>query len=222
MLNRNSHLIAVFTILALPAIALGANIATETWDDAKAETNGWVANTQSATVVYDADGGNPDGHIKSRRGGPFDIGALIDADDSEDFTGDFAGINMASFDAAVFGGEVTDLWLRFRTAPFENGWRYPFVLDDEEAEGGVDWDHYSVGFNPGWSDVDAAGAGWIQEDGAPTFATVMAAVDTTEVRFAADSTLLVGIDNFSLVPEPGSGMLWLTSLVSSLLATRRR
>lgn len=217
---RNQITITCLCIFALPTLASAATMATETWDDAKAGTNGWTQNTTSATVVHLTDGGNPDGHIRSRRSGPFDIGALIDSDDSSDFTGNYAGINSASFDAIVLDGQVTDLWLRFRTGPAENGWRFPFFSEDDAR--GADWIHYSVDFNPAWSDGDASGAGWIQDDSAPAFATVMAAVDTAEVRFAAGTdTLLVGIDNFSLVPEPNCLALWLMASLAIVLRARK-
>ena len=117
MFSRINGLAVVVFFLASSSISNAAIIATETWEGG--DTAGWAGNTTSANVVHVADGGNPDGHIQSRRAGNFDIGALIDSDDSSDFTGDYAGVSGVRFDAALFAGEVSDLWLRFRRGPAE-------------------------------------------------------------------------------------------------------
>ena len=194
----------------------------ETWDDGSLTTNGWVGNTTSANVVHVAAGGNPDGHILSRRAGTFDIGALIDSDDSTDFTGDYSGIGGASVDLRFISGQFTDAWLRFRTGPAVNGWRYPLT----NAFPADVWTTYAVAFDPAWSDVDAMAAGWVREDAAaPMFAATMASVDTAEVRVAGSTdSLLVGIDNFTLrgIPEPGTGLLVLAAIPTLCMIRRNR
>lgn len=183
---------------------------------------GWTGNTTSSVVVHVAAGGNPDGHIQTRRAGTegFDIGALTDI---PDFTGDYAaaGITGASVDLIFMIGDFSDAWIRFRYLDAaQNGWRYPLTDIFPDT-----WQTYVVYFDPAWSDLDARAAGWITDDdvdpGADpsvSFALTMANVYTAEVRIAGDDSMIAGIDNFAVIPEPASILF----LGLGLLALRKR
>lgn len=211
------------------SIAPAAVPTIETFDS---DTAGWTGNTTSAVVVHVAGGGNPNGHIQSRKDlSPpvFDIGALIDQADNPDFGGDYgaAGIRSATVDLRFMSGDMEAAWLRFRRGPAENGWRYPltnvFPVDQ--------WDTYGVSFDPLWSDIEAHDAGWVTDqdidpgvDPSPSFADVLAAVDTAEVRIDTGAgSALVGIDNFGIqVPEPGTGLLLVLGAAVAIAFRHRR
>ncbi len=123
----------------------------------------------------------------------------------------------------MLAGEVAELRLRFRRGPGENGWHFPFPGLKPVEEGGI-WDSFAAPINAAWSDVAAQGTGWVKEIDSPSFAELMAAVDTAEVRFVAEpaaNSLLVGIDNYSLVPEPsGVSLLMIGGLCLVRIVSR--
>ena len=211
------------TICLLLNSASAAIIGTETFDN---DAAGFVGNTTSSTVIWAAAGGNPDGHLVTRKQlspPAFDIGALTT---DSDFTGDYAadGITGASVDLNFMTDNVDAAWLRVRKDIFTNGWRYP--LTDVFAPTDT-WMTYSVAFDPTWSDADATNAGWLTDQDiepaanpSPPFADVMSSVGRAEVRIASTGSTLVGIDNFSLVPEPSCCPIVL--LVGAILIMRRR
>jgi hypothetical protein len=200
-----------------------AVIGTETFDS---DAAGFVPNTTSSTVVWTGSGGNPGGHILTRKDlSPpvFDIGALTAG---ANFTGDYAadGINGATVDLNFMTDNVDAAWLRFRKDIFTNGWRFPltnvFLPTDS-------WNTYSVAFDPTWSDADAMAAGWLTDEQidpsanpSPPFANVMGSVGRAEVRIGSVGSTVVGIDNFGLVPEPSA--LSLALIACGLLVARRR
>lgn len=202
-------------------VALAAVAGVETFD---AGVNGFEANTTSAVVVHAAAGGNPDGHLLSRKDlGPpvFDIGALTTG---PNFTGDFAadGITGVSVDLNFLEGDFSGAWIRFRADAVTNGWRFPLT----KAFPSDVWNTYAVNFDPTWTDAEAVLQGWVTDqqvdpaaNPSPAFADVMSSVGYAEVRIAsAPTSTLVGIDNFRLVPEPASVAL---GVVGSLLLVAR-
>lgn len=209
--------------LAAPLSAWGAMAGVETFD---ADTAGFVGNTTSSTVVHVAAGGNPDGHIQTRKDlSPpvFDIGALTLR---PEFTGDYAaaGIVAASVDLNFMTDNIDAAWLRFRSSTDVNGWRHS--LADSFVTNS--WATYSVVFDPAWSDAQAMAAGWMMDHAidnnvpmSPAFASVMADVYSAEVRIASVGSTIVGIDNFTLrVPEPTT--LAFGAAVLGLASIRRR
>lgn len=199
------------------SVVAGATIGVETFD---VDAAGFVANTTSSVVVWTDPGGNPGGHLLTRKllSPPvFDIGALTTR---ADFTGDFAadGITGAGVDLNFMTDNVDGAWLRFRKDIFTNGWRFP--LTNVFAPTNT-WMSYSFSFDPTWSDADAIAAGWVTDNDinpianpSPPFADVMSSVGRAEVRIASVGSTVVGIDNFRLVPEPSSVAL---ALIGSCL-----
>lgn len=211
------------------AVAAGAQAAQPTLETFDADKAGFEANTTSSTVVFDATGGNPGGHLLVRKDlSPpvFDVGALTAR---ADFTGDYAaaGIRQISVDLNFLTDTISDAWVRVRSNSTSNGWLFPltdtFPLND--------WNSYSVNFDPTWTDAQASAAGWLTDKdvepialASPPFADVMKSVGTLEIRLAgpAQSTL-VGIDNVGIaVPEPSCGLLLGLGLLATGAKLRRR
>ena len=223
-MKRKKHpfLVAVLPVVAWPWIALGAVPGVETFD---ADTAGFVPNTTSSVVVHAAGGGNPDGHIQTRKDltpPVYDIGALTT---DPDFTGNYAaaGIGQVSVDLNFMTDNITSAWVRFRPGVAENGWRYPLTNSFPTNV----WNTYVVNFNPTWTDLQAQAAGWLTDkdidpgtDPSPPFATVMADVFSAEVRLASEGSTVAGIDNFAIaVPEPG--MIGLLAVGIAAMLRRR-
>lgn len=217
-----SGIVLFFTTTA-PLLA--ATVALEPFDGG---TNGFTGNTTSATVVHQAAGGNPDGHLLIRKDlspPAFDTGAVTTT--RAEFLGDYAaaGITGASVDLNFQTDGIDGAWLRFRRDASSNGWRFPltdtFPLNT--------WNTYSVMFNPNWTNGEASAAGWMTDaeidpvaDPSPAFSEVMKSVGFAEVRIANDTSTLVGMDNFQLVPEPSAFALTSLGLLSALGTRRRR
>jgi hypothetical protein len=226
MIRKLSLRVASGLAIFFASVSLQAAVASlETFDNG---TNGFEPNTTSSTVIHQAAGGNPDGHLLIRKDlspPAFDVGALTAT--RAEFLGDYAaaGITGAAVDLNFQTTGIQAAWLRFRKDASSNGWRFPLTNAFPQNV----WNTYGVSFNPTWSDIDAKAAGWLTDaDVDPValpslpFAEVMASVGTAEVRIASDVSTLVGMDNFMIsVPEPSA--LALSSLGGlALLAGRRR
>lgn len=207
---KTKYFIVLPVVLTLISNGFAVYAHVEDWEGGTLA--GWTNNTINSVVVYVAAGGNPDGHIQTRRSDTegFDIGALTDI---PDFTGDYAaaGITGASVDLNFLIGKFTDAWLRFRYQDStQNGWRYPLT----DVYTNNTWQTYAVYFNPAWSDLQARAAGWITDDdvdpgagSSVSFAQTLANVYTAEVRVAGDDSIIAAIDNFSVIPEPATLVL---------------
>ncbi len=218
--------IGIFAFCA--TLGWGATIGTETFDT---DNGVMTANTVASVVVHSGTGGNPDGHMLTRRDlgeAFFDIGGLTT--DSR-FTGDYgaAGITGMTVDLNFMTANFTDAWFRVRMDVVTNGWRHELT----NSFGTNSWDTYNVAFDPTWSDVDAYANGWVKDididplaNDSPSFATVMASVGRAEIRLGTtDESSLAGIDNFGLtgeVPEPGTMLLMSAGIGLIGLAHLRR
>lgn len=220
---KNYTLISASVFLLAIGNALAVYAHVEDWEGGSLA--GWTENTLSSVVVYVANGGNPDGHIQTRRAGDlnFDIGALTDI---PDFTGNYAaaGINGAAVDLSFITGAFDAAWLRFRYQDAtQNGWRYPLTNVFPDT-----WQTYAVAFNPAWTDLQARAAGWITDDDVDplanpsvSFAQTLANVYTVEVRLAGEGSLIAAIDNFAVIPEPASILLFGLGLLTLKKSSRR-
>jgi hypothetical protein len=193
-------------------LAAGASVFTETFDT---DAAGFGPNTTASVVVWAGSGGNPDGHIQTRRDLDedfFDIGALTSG---AQFTGDYGADNISTMTADIHfqTDNFTGAWFRVRVDSLTNGWLFALTSDFTANV----WNTYSFAFNPLWSDLEARAAGWITDQdlnplaiASPTFASVMASVGTAEIRLGStDESTLAFIDNVGLgqVPEPSSVVL---------------
>jgi len=78
----------------------------------------------------------------------------------------------------------------------------------------TNWQTFSVGLNPGWTDTQARAAGWLMDSDvfgvspSASFQTTMSNVYSAEVRISGTGNVNAGIDNFSLIiPAPGALLL---------------
>lgn len=194
--------------------ALGAVPFVATFDT---DAQTFQGSTISTTQIYSAMNGNPGGHVILRRDlspPAFDIGTRTQS--IPEFTGSYAGITSAGFDINALNTPISSLWLRFRDSVNVNGWHFEF---GNVAPGNV-WLSRNAPINAAWTDGQAAAAGWVQEAGAPSFATLFGNVSWIEVRIDNPDgvSTLVGVDNVRIVPAPGAGA---GALMLSMLALRR-
>ncbi|MGB2831824.1 MAG: PEP-CTERM sorting domain-containing protein [Methylotenera sp.] len=219
---RNLTFVSVISITFFSPPSTAATSGYNQTFDGVGNLAGWFANTTSSTVVNPGIGGNPDGHLESRRSGAFSIGAATDLAAA---TGDFSGnIWTAKFDISELAGTTSKLALRFRYQDSTfNGWQFNVANSLNPA-----WTTFSVTFDPGWTDLQAKANGWDTDllggAGSVSWAQTLSDVYTTELRFDGTSTLLVGIDNFILtaVPEPETYLLMLSGLGLLGVVTSRR
>jgi len=152
-------------------------------------------------------GGNPGGYLRSVCT-ELVAGAYYAGADTEraDLTGDRRfRIWTVSVDLRLFKGTPTGVFLRFRHRSQEgwllNGWRYRFAQSLSTI-----WTHFEVTFDPSWTDAEARAHGWNKDfaDGAfsPSWGDNMARIGTAEIRVEALQPLVVGIDNYTLIPVP--------------------
>ena len=214
--------LAAFTLPATAAVVGHV----ETFD---LDTDNWQQGTTSTTVVHGAAGGNPGGYLELRKilGGFSDIAAQNVTD--PEVLGDYgaAGVSEVTVDLNMFNSSVEGAYVRFRRNASENGWLYGFGPINPD---GNQWSTYSTGFfDASWTDAEARLAGWVTDDDlspavdpSPSFADVMAGVGRASVRFATapSDSVLIGVDNYRLVPEPASWML--SGLVAAAVLRRRR
>lgn len=180
--------------------------------------DGFVGSTTATVQIHVANGGNPGGFVQIRKDlePGFDIGTQNSV--SPGFLGDYAaaGITGAGFDLNVFNIALDEAQLRLRRNVAENGWHYNFgaVLPNANA-----WESYDVLFDPTWDDATAVVNGWTQEPSSPSFADLMGSVGWLEVRLINQGSLVAGVDNVRLVPEPATLALL---AVGTLVFGRRR
>lgn len=210
---------------AISALVLSGMFAATTWAAVPGtiatfdlDEDGFQGSTIATTQIHLGAGGNPGGHVVIRKDleTSFDIGTQNSV--WPGFLGDYAaaGITGAGFDLNVFNTTLNETHLRMRRNVAENGWYYDFgaVLPNANQ-----WASYDVNFDPTWDDATAAANGWIAETGSPSFAALMSSVGWLEVRLINEVSLIAGVDNVRIVPEPGTIALLAIGLAA---AVRRR
>ncbi len=218
-MQRESKLagLVVLSGLFVAGTALAAVPGTVATFDTDAD--GFIGSTIATVQVHLDSGGNPGGFVQIRKDltPGFDIGTQNSV--WPGFLGDYAaaGVSGAGFDLNVFNTTLDEAHLRLRRAVDENGWYYDF---GPVAPNANQWASYDVLFDPTWDDATAAANGWIQEDFSPSFAALMASVGWLEVRVIADGSMIVGVDNVRIVPEPAT--LALLTVGLGFIARRRR
>lgn len=166
--------------------------------DTPGQLGGWRANT-AFNVVTQATDEFGNGYLRSSPSPTEPLGfsgALHE--DSPRLTGDLskAGVNMITFDLAIFAGTALQTGLRLRYLDAShNGWIFPVSM----AGAGTSWRSFEIRFDPNWSDDQARAAGWVQEAASATFAQTVRNVFTMEVRLEGSPDLVSGIDNFRRV-----------------------
>jgi len=225
--SRGVGLVALASAGVVSVVAASAGAAmvyTQSWD---AGLEGWGRDTNDGAVDHVAAGGNPGGFIRRTGGEVFNRAGI--AFGGPEVQGDYAaaGLNFICVDAALLRGNLNGtekpsaLNFRFRRFGDENGWLYP--LDAEAL--GEEWVTFSASFDPTWTDLEATANGWVQE---PAFsipwATLMSNVQSVQLRALSDdtstsATLIMGYDNFKLLPSPGTGIVLVAGAVAGL---RRR
>ncbi len=229
---RSLFFFTFFAIFLLAQASLSAPIPGyfETWDNAASGTAGWSGTTAFSTTVRAGSGGNPGGYLQTTQtnaSGTLDVGggATFVSALRGDFRGSVWNITLdALYDQGSFDASV----VRLRHAGDENGWVFdlpgPFTADQ--------WISYSVTFDGDWNDAQARSAGWMPLNEHPTipgagtgpsdpWTTLMSSVMRTSVRISGNgSTVISGLDNFSLVPEPTTALLLAFGLAG--LAAKRK
>jgi len=206
MTKTSLCLVVLIAIVLLQATSgCAVSFRTEGWDSGSSA--GWVQNTTKSNVGIVETGGNPGGYLRSwgadLGNDSLDIGARTSYGPSVDFTGNYleAGVTGVSVDIRFISGSFDGAWIRFRYRDAtQNGWVYSLTSTYQ-----TDWQTFSVGFVPDWTDDEARAAGWLPDDevipGAglsASFQETMADVYTAEVRISGVGDVEVGIDNFGL------------------------
>lgn len=198
-MRLNQYLLLMITML-LPLTANAAVPTSDGWDNG--DLSGWRRNTAWTNVSVVNSGGNVDGYLLSVSdpgGNPSrTIGALSEEDR---YAGDFQTPNIknAAVDLNLLNGSVQHVYLRFRYHDDTyNGWFYEITGTLNTNE----WSHFSVTFDPSWTDSEAVAAGWAKESNTPTFSETMQDVYTTEIRVLSSAEDIndtrIGIDNFRI------------------------
>ncbi|MBP7746654.1 MAG: PEP-CTERM sorting domain-containing protein [Phycisphaerae bacterium] len=216
MMNRSSRAgLSMVGVLAAASVAWAAVPGTVATFDT--DEDGFVGSTIATVQIYAASGGNPDGHVQIRKDltPGFDIGTQNSV--WPEFLGDYAaaGVTGGGFDLNVFNTTLDSAQLRFRRNVAENGWYFDFGA---VAPNNNLWASYDVAFDPTWSDANALANGWTQEPLSPSFADLMASVGWLEVRLINEASLIAGVDNVRIVPEPTT----LGLVLAGCAALRRR
>ncbi len=194
-----STLVVVVVVFTTAAPAFADAVPYFAGWDVSGDTAGWLRNTSASNLAVVDTGGNPGGYLRTfgDSSGTLDIGAVANKFLVPDVTGDYSGTRwVVSFDLLFISGNFDNAWLRFRFSVFTNGWRLPLTNSFPIGQ----WHHFTVAFDPAWSDSEAVAAGWVRESNSVSWSQTMSDVFTTEIRISAEASAEAGIDNSSLVP----------------------
>ncbi len=179
-------------------------------------TNGWTSLNSNTNPETGGVGGLGDGYLKiAQLSSPFNFGSH---NDEQNYAGDWtaAGITHVSF----FLNDVNT----------DENFSFHFLITGAEGDpGGESSWQYNTGFDPPNGDwqqyvIDLTGdANWTRIRGSASFADVLADVADAHFRHDLPPFIMspnpiagdIGIDNITLVPEPGS----LTLLIGVGLVT---
>ncbi len=154
--------------------------------------NGWVPPDVTAAVNGKTPGGFPDGYLESQGS---DVGFFTA---KPEFTGDYAssGWHILKLDLFGWGSFYAFPEINLRGGDGTRGWSFPLRSFNVLAG----WQHFSIFFNPAWTDAQAMGAGWVRREVATApFATITQNVERIGVQyFTMNDNGLAGVDNFEL------------------------
>jgi hypothetical protein len=196
-----STLVVVVVVFTTAAPAFADAVPYFAGWDVSGDTAGWLRNTIASNLAVVDTGGNPGGYLRTfgDASGTLDIGAVANKFLVPDVTGDYSGTPwVVSFDLLFISGNFDNAWLRFRFSVFTNGWRLPLTNSFPMGQ----WRHFTVTFDPAWSDSEAVAAGWVRESNSVSWSQTMSDVFTTEIRISAEGSAEAGIDNYRLAPVP--------------------
>jgi hypothetical protein len=146
-----------------------------------------------------ADGGEEGGYLRSATpsGGWGIVGAV---GLKPEYCGDFIenDYDKMTVNLQLSTGEFSSAVFRVRYLDSRyNGWFSPLAFNFLSTG----WQEIRVEFQADWSDEEAKSAGWIQEPRSAPFSETMAHVYHSEIRCNGVGALVMGIDNFCLVPD---------------------